>query len=97
MPFGNSTFTAAGTAVSDIFAAQGDLLKAQGSEFEKEASTSIAVMVSTTPLEAIGRGITTDPHCEVRVRSTTPMPVTAIAPPNDRQPIPRRMGIDGYK
>jgi hypothetical protein len=25
-----------------------------------------------------------------------PMPVTAIAPPNDRQPIPHRMGIDGY-
>lgn len=37
MPFGNATFTDLGTAVSDIFAAQGDLLKAKGSEFEQQA------------------------------------------------------------
>lgn len=35
MALGNATFTDIGTAVSDIFAAKGDLLKAQGSEFEK--------------------------------------------------------------
>jgi hypothetical protein len=32
---------------------------------------------------------------EVRLRSTTSMPVTAITPP-DTQPIPRRTGTDGF-
>jgi hypothetical protein len=37
MPFGNSTFSDLGTAVSDIFAAKGDELKAEGARFEQSS------------------------------------------------------------
>ena len=37
MAFGNATFSDIGTAVSDIFAAQGDVLKAKGAEFEQKS------------------------------------------------------------
>jgi hypothetical protein len=42
MPFGNATFTDLGTAVSDIFAAKGDELKAEGARFEQSSYLSAA-------------------------------------------------------
>jgi hypothetical protein len=44
MAFGNATFSDIGTAVSDIFAAQGDELKAKGAAFEQQSYVEAAAL-----------------------------------------------------
>ena len=44
MAFGNATFSDIGTAVSDIFAAQGDELKAKGAAFEQQSYVQAAAL-----------------------------------------------------
>lgn len=46
MALGNSTFLDLSTAVSDIFAAEGDELKAKGAQFEQQSYLSAAALAT---------------------------------------------------